>query len=331
MKIINKPSFIKWLQIQLGEPIIKVELATEQFDTIIDKEIEVFHRYNYGEGNIYEYGVMELKAGQTEYNLRSIDNINVAAGIGQDGLPDPAALENLVNNTDWETSYINIQDVLEVKGTGGKFFGGINSLFTMGHGWFYYGGGNGAIGMNPGYGRTPDQYGISTHGYGGGATAGVNGIAGGPDSGMVTTSGMGGNMLGANTQVSPVMPLSDYVQLRQKLSMLESLFGERKQAIWRPDAGILRIYPTPRSDEPAMIRYYKKEQAVFLYNNPLFQDLAIAACGMHWANNVKKYSVAMAGGGNINGDAIYSQYKEMYDSTMERLKGESWQPFHYRG
>ena len=330
MKIIDKNSFIKWIQISLGEPIIKVEMALEQFEVVIDKELEVFHRYNYGEANIYEYGIMEIKKGQTEYNLRSIDNINVAAAIGQDGLPDPAALQNLINNTDWSTSYINIQDILEVKGTGGKYFGGINSLFTLGHGWFYYGGGAGAIGMNPGYGRTPDQYGLNTHGYGA-STGSINGISGGPDSGMVTTGGMAGTMLGANANVSPVMPLSEYVMLRQKLSMLESLFGERKQAIWRPDAGILRIYPTPKRDEPAMIRYYKKEQAVFLYNNPLFQDLIIGACGMHWANNVKKYNLTMAGGGQINGEAIYSQYKELYDSTLERVKTESWKPFFYVG
>ncbi len=326
MKIIDKNSFIKWIQISLGEPVIKVEMALEQFEVVIDQQIEIFHRYNYGDGNIYEYGIMELVKGQTEYNLRSIDNIGVAAAIGQDGLPDPAALTNLVNNTDWSTSYINIQDVLEVKGTGGKYFGGINSLFTLGHGWFYYGGGAGSIGMSPGYGRTTSDYGINAFG---GSSCGVNGIAGGPDSGMVSTPGMAGNMLGANANVSPVMPLSDYVMLRQKLSMLESLFGERKQAIWRPDAGILRIYPTPRQNEPAMIRYYKKEQAVFLYNNPLFQDLAVAACGVHWANNVKKYSITMAGGGQINGDAIYSQYKEMYDATLERVKLESWQPIFY--
>lgn len=328
MKIIDKESFIKWLQIQLGEPVIKVELAIEQFETIIDQQIEIFHRYNYGDGNIYEYGLMQLNKGQTEYNLRSLDQSTVASALGQDTPPDPDVLEDLLQNATWETSYINIQDVLEVKSTGGRLYGGINQLFTPAHGWFYYGGGAGAIGMYPGYGRSPSDYGLDTYGYGGSCT---NGPAGGPDSGSVTTPGMSGLILGNNTQVAPLMPLSNYVQFRQNLAMIEHLFGERKQAIWRPDAGILRIYPTPYTTDLAMVRYYKKEQAVYLYNNPLFQDLAIAACGMHWGNNVKKYNINMAAGGSINGEAIYSQYKEMYDSTMERIKGESWQPYFYIG
>jgi len=321
MKIIDKDSFIKWISISLGEPIIRVELALPQYEVIIDHQLDIFHRWVTGEGTIYEYGIMELKAGQTEYNLRSMDNTNVAAALGQDGLPDPAELENLLNNTTWENSYINIQDVLEVKSSGG-YFAGINSLFTPGHGWFYYMGGGESMGLQPGYLKQ------GTNGLSGGDC----GIAGGPDSGMVTSGGMTGQILGAgNTQLSPLMPLSDYVMMRQNLAMLDHLFGERKQAIWRPDAGILRIYPTPYRDDTAMVRYYKKEQAVYLYNNPLFQDLVVNACGVHWGNNLKKYGISMAGGGSVNGDAIYSQYKTDYDATFERLKNENWKPFHYIG
>jgi hypothetical protein len=317
MKIISKDDLVRMIQISLGEPYNRVELAPEQYEVIIDRMIEVFHRYNAGEGSIYEYGVMELKKGQSEYNLRSIGD-EVAYAINADGIPDPAKLQ-IINSTSWEDSVINIESVISVQGSS-MATGGINSLFTPSSAWFYYGGGMQSLGINPG---TYQGAGYTGGNYLGAGNSGVvSGEAGG---------GISGSILGYNSAYTPMLPLSSYVLARQNLAMIDRLFGERLLAVWRADAGLLRITPTPRGDRTALVLYYKRETAVYLYNNVLFQELVIAACGVKWGEILTKYGTNMAGGGTINGDGILNHWKEKYAAALEAVKGETWRPFFYKG
>jgi hypothetical protein len=44
---------------------------------------------------------------------------------------------------------------------------------------------------------------------------------------------------------------------------------------------------------------------------------------MIWSNALRKYSISIAGGGQLNMDSLYSSYKERYDAAIERIDKES--------
>ena len=52
---------------------------------------------------------------------------------------------------------------------------------------------------------------------------------------------------------------------------------------------------------------------------------------MIWTNALRKYSLTIAGGGQLNGDSLYSSYKERYDAAIERVDKESPHGFIYVG
>lgn len=313
MKIISKEDLIKFIQISLGEPYNRVELHESHYEVLIDQTIDTFHRYNAGEGSIYEYGLMELKAGQSEYNLRSIGE-ELSYAINPDGVPDPNKIK-IINSTAWEDSVINIESVISVSGSSMASMGGINNIFTPAHGWFYGYGGAQSVGMG-GMAGTGLSTGMAFSG--GGNSGVVSGSAGG---------GMSGSILGYNSSRDPLLPLSSYVLARQNLALVDRLFGQRLMAVWRADAGLLRISPTPTQSRVALVNYYRRENAVYLYNNILYQNLVIAACGIKWGENLTKYSTTMAGGGSINGEGILNSYKEKYTQALEAVKTETWRPF----
>jgi len=314
MKIISKEDLKTYIKIELGEPFNRVELHDSHYDVLIDDAIDMFHRYTAGEGSIYEYGVMQLRKGQNDYNLRSIGN-ETAYAINANGIPNVNKI-NVINSTAWEDSVINIESVISVLQSN-TMTGGINNLFTASHGWFYAGGGAAGMGlMNTG------QQNIGYGFAGGGNSGNVTGEAGG---------GMQGNILGYNSNKDPFMPLSTYTQMRQNLALIDRLFGQRLMAVWRADAGILRISPTPTADTTALVLYYKREDAMYLYNNILYRNLVIAMCGIKWGEILTKYTTSMAGGGTINGDGILNNYKEKYTAALEAIKTETWRPFFRKG
>jgi hypothetical protein len=319
MNISSKEELKKYILVELGAPILKVELADVQMEQLIDSAIAEFHRYNAGEGSIYEYGAFEARAGKTEYNLRSIGD-EVASIIG-DGSKPPTGTELQTIMAElatkkWENSKINIESVIEVRACMGMMGArGINDLFSPAHGWFYNGGGATSLGVNPGT-TTGKPIGQSMNG--------------GYNSGLATHPGTSG-LVGAGSMMTPQLPLSNFVQFKQQMALIDQVFGKKILHVYRPDAGLLTINPTPKKDEVYLMRYWRREEAVFLYNNPLFKALVIAKCGVKWGENVGKYSNTMAGGGSINADAIKSDYKDKLLIAVDNLKKESWQPLFRRG
>jgi hypothetical protein len=319
MNISSKEELKKYILVELGAPILKVELADIQMEQLIDSAIATFHRYNAGEGSIYEYGAFEAKAGKTLYNLRSIGD-EVASIIGDGSKPprgdELLAIQEALASKAWENSKINIESVIEVRASTGMMGAkGINDLFSPAHGWFYNGGGGTSIGVNPG------------------TTAGIpigQSMSGGYNNGVATSPGTSGIVTGGS-MMTPQLPLSNFVQFKQQMQLIDQVFGSKILHVYRADAGLLTVNPTPKKDEVYLMRYWRREEAVFLYNNPLYKALVIALCGIKWGENVGKYSNTMAGGGSINADAIKSDYKEKLQTATENLKKESWQPLFRRG
>jgi len=319
MDIISKDELKKYIKVALGAPIIKVELDDVHLDQQIDRAIQKFHRYNAGEGSIYDYAVFETEAGKSEYNLRSIEG-EVAAVLGTSGKPptgdELTQLRTALDTKGWEACSINIESIKDITAPSSNMnAGGINDLFSPSHGWFYSGGGGESLGVRPGTsGPTiPDG---ATHG--------------GYNSGVQTQSGMNG-LITNGSPMTPALPLSNFVQFKQQMKLIDRIFGKKIMHIWRADAGIVKIFPTPITNEVVSMRYWRREDAVYLYNNTLFKDLAIAYCGVMWGSILGKYSTTMAGGGTINADAIKSEYSEKLVAAKEAIKKETWAPMLRRG
>ena len=68
-KITTLPAMRDYIYNQLGAPVITVEIATTQLDQIIEDSIELFNRYNYGEGSHKDYLVINLSADTQDYSL----------------------------------------------------------------------------------------------------------------------------------------------------------------------------------------------------------------------------------------------------------------------
>jgi hypothetical protein len=86
---------------------------------------------------------------------------------------------------------------------------------------------------------------------------------------------------------------------------------------------MLRVWPTPNVNTTAMITIYKKEDAINLYNNSLLKKLARARVEILWGKILRKYSMTLPGGGNINADAIIQTAKEEEQAAIESIKFES--------
>jgi len=322
----------KWILADLGEPIIKVELHDIHLEQSIEKAIKKFHRYVAGAGSIYEYGVFGLVPGQSDYNLRSIGNEVASLMTSGKNVPTGAeidAVTQALETSGWENSTINIESVIEVTtssmaGGGSSTHGGVgsslNGMFSGMHGWYYNGGAQ-SLGLNPG----------STAGVGGTISGDLGmapynaGVLGGSDGMTGITNSM------ADGGLTKMLPLSNYVGMMQYMADLDRIFGEKILSIWRPDAGILRLYETPQTEQFAVMKYYRRESAIYLYNNPLFIDLVVAIAGVQWGSNISKYSNTMAGGGSINGDAIKSQYEAELEKAITIIKSESWMPMLRKG
>lgn len=318
-KINTKDDLKKYILLRLGAPISAVEIDNDQLEILIDDAVQLLQRYNYGEGSYFEYGMLELKPNKTQYVLRDIDNVITSTGRSvcdmvtnpQNGVPqfklpeDPKA---------WENTEVDIEQIFELKASS-NYIGGINKMFSPMHAWWYGGGGQNLVGGTPG---STIGGGGGGMGYGAGSMSNVGST--------VTAGGAGGNTTGSMRAYDPLMTLSNYQWMMQYIESIEYYFKTMFQAHWRADAGILQVYPTPKQCYNAILIYYKKEAAIYLYNNPLFKQLVVAMAKMQWGTNIGKYSADLVGGGSVNYADMKSEGKEEYTEIMESIKGESQPP-----
>ena len=53
----------------LGNPVIQVEIADSQLDRIIDDSVQIYTKYNTGEGNYFDLVGFPLVAGTSAYDV----------------------------------------------------------------------------------------------------------------------------------------------------------------------------------------------------------------------------------------------------------------------
>lgn len=140
----------------------------------------------------------------------------------------------------------------------------------------------------------------------------VNGNYPGGPGGSSGPAGLGGSCVLGSYDISMVY-----------LKEIEDHFARKYTCDFNPNSYMLRVWPTPNFDTVAMLTIYRKETAVNLYNNSLLKKLARARVEILWGKILRKYSMTLPGGGNINADAIIQTAKEEEQAAIESIKFES--------
>lgn len=304
-RIRSNEDLIKYAEAKLGggeAGIINVEVTPQQWTILIDDAIQDFYRYNIGEGTIFQYGIMQLRAGKTQYNLRDVSEF-----FPRDEHGEYIANTIDMNEVEWDECSINIEQVLEVRASQ-RFRGSVNDMFTPIHAWYQYGGGKEML--NAPYGASNSD------------GTDVTSLSSGTHSSMAVEF----------SSYDAILPMTGYFLAMQNLATLEKLFGIEYECHWRPDAGILNLFPTPKTDQPAMISYWAREGRIFLYNNPIFKKYLVACAKEQWGINLSKFNRTLIGDGEVNAETIRTEGKLEKDTILaENVRGESFQCFFFKG
>lgn len=102
-------------------------------------------------------------------------------------------------------------------------------------------------------------------------------------------------------------------------------FGESYQVRYNEKEKELSIWPTPRHPVRGIMEVYKRQKSIKIFNDIIYRKLVVAMAGMKWCNFLRKYTITIAGGGQLNADSLYSSYKEDYDWCIEQIRLESTQ------
>jgi hypothetical protein len=71
------------------------------------------------------------------------------------------------------------------------------------------------------------------------------------------------------------------------------------------------------------LRVYKREHFINLIQDPLFRELLVAKAGWLWTLGMRKYTLQLAGGGQLNGDSLASDFKQDIKDIKDRIDLES--------
>jgi hypothetical protein len=82
----TKEELRQYIKIQLGSPVINVEVADIQLNNIIDDVIQDFQRYNYGEGAYLDYIVFSTSAYTSAYSLSGLEVSDVVEAYFSTGI-----------------------------------------------------------------------------------------------------------------------------------------------------------------------------------------------------------------------------------------------------
>ena len=135
---------------------------------------------------------------------------------------------------------------------------------------------------------------------------------------------------GGGKYVSPCWGTSDYGDIlgnwNATLTWLEEAkmdFGRKYQVQWVRESKELIIAPTPRWPERALLRVFKRELFTNLIQDPLFRKYVVAKAGYLWMIGLRKYSINIAGGGQVNGDSLGADFKEAIKEIEDRIELET--------
>jgi len=107
------------------------------------------------------------------------------------------------------------------------------------------------------------------------------------------------------------------------LQDVKKLVGTQYNIKLHPIDHILRVFPTPKTPRNAIAMVYTKAKMSELYNNIVFRDLAVARAQIQLGEILKRDTYTIPGGGQINGQQIYSDALAKWDKLFELMQKES--------
>jgi hypothetical protein len=136
-----------------------------------------------------------------------------------------------------------------------------------------------------------------------------------------------GSIMGVdNPDFSPGLTLTSFDVAMMYLKEIKNHFGRGYAVQYNKNRETLKITPVPSESGVGVLTLYKKEEAIYLYNEYLIKELAYGKTMMQWAQNLGKNSVTMPDGISVNYQDIYSRGKEIADAAMADIKSQSPPP-----
>lgn len=100
-------------------------------------------------------------------------------------------------------------------------------------------------------------------------------------------------------------------------------FGRKYQVKYIREEKLLMVKPTPRYPTKVLLRVYKRERVENIIQDPLFRMYVVAKAGWLWTLGLRKYSLQLAGNGNLNGDSLAADFKEQIAKCEDRIDLET--------
>jgi len=131
---------------------------------------------------------------------------------------------------------------------------------------------------------------------------------------------------GGQPDYSPGLVLTTYDSAMMYLKEIKNKFGKGYVVRYNQNKEELTIVPTPSEALTGVLYFYRKEDAINLYNNILVEDLALARAKWIWGQILGKYTVTMPDGTTINGEALRTEGKEDMKTAEEAMSKQSEPP-----
>jgi len=100
-------------------------------------------------------------------------------------------------------------------------------------------------------------------------------------------------------------------------------FGRKYQVKYIREEKALSVWPTPKNPDRCLLRVYKREHFMNLIQDPLFRKYLVAKAGWLWTLALRKFSLQLAGGGQLNGDSLAADFKQDIKDIEERIDLET--------
>lgn len=127
------------------------------------------------------------------------------------------------------------------------------------------------------------------------------------------------------------MILTQYETAMQYLEMNKMYFGKHYVVKYDTNKEAFIVMPTPSVDMVASIAFYRRADAVRLYNHPLVKRLAVARAKVQWGLHLSKYNVTLPDGLGIQGSDLISQGREDEDKYLNDMRHEAPSPDFFIG
>ena len=122
------------------------------------------------------------------------------------------------------------------------------------------------------------------------------------------------------------MALANYQTAMMYLKNVEEIFSIKFRVDYRELQQMVIVTPTPTMNLFGLMKVYRKEAAINMYNHPSVKKLAVAYSKQVWGNILSKYgSIALPGGGSYGefGNTMIEKGEAEVEKIEQKMKDES--------